>query len=231
MDAAPVTPTADYWQRWEQTSFGWKAAIEFLHPFGRDHADAFAPLEPLFAALRALPGVEVPPVEWLHATWLHLGFLRADDLMWSQVETYYVGVAPRLRRVQPRTMRLGGIALIEDGRVTLGVDDGGLFREARQQASIGVMKAREALRADAAMTPDGDTFVPTIDIAYLDASASSGAVAQAIEAYRTLAVAEITPTHLMLARVSTQPEQHFDTLDVIAEIPMLGEQHRAGYHN
>ena len=231
MGADAVSPTADYWERWEQRSFGWKAAIEFLHPFGRDHPDAFAPLDPLFEALRALPGVEVPPVEWLHATWLHLGFLRADDLMWSQVETYYVSAAPRLRRVESRPVRLGGIALTDDGRVTLGVEDGGLFREARRQAAIGVTRAHEALHDDPAMTTDGDTFVSTIDIAYLDARADAGAVTRAIEAYRSVEVAEVTPQYLALARLSIQPEQHFDTLDVIAEIPMLGMQHRGGYHN
>ncbi len=220
-----------YWARWEQQSFGWKAAVEFLHPFGRDHADAFARLDPLFEALRALPGVEVPPLEWLHATWLHLGFLRAEDIMWSHVETYYVSAAPRLRRVEVRPIRLGGIALTEDGRVTLGVQDAGLFRDARKQASIGATKAREALRDDPAMTPEGDTFVGTIDLAYLDGSASEGAVAQAIEAYRDIDLGEVTPTHLMLARVSTLPEHHYESIDIVAEIPMLGAAHRGGYHN
>ncbi|MGE3856838.1 MAG: hypothetical protein AB7G21_07760 [Dehalococcoidia bacterium] len=231
MGAAAVAVQAGYWERWEQQSTGWKAAIQFLHPFGRDHADAFAPLAPLFDALRALRGVEVPPVEWLHTTWLHLGFLRADDIMWSQVETYYVSAAPRLRRIEPRAVRLGGIALSEDGRVTLGVDDGGLFRDARRQAAIGAMKAREALQADPATGPDGDAFVPTIDLAFLDATASEGAVLQAIEAYRDLALPEVTPTHLMLARVAALPEQHYAPLDIVAEVPMLGAAHRGGYHN
>jgi hypothetical protein len=231
MAGAAMALEAGYWERWEQRSHGWKAAIEFLHPFGRDHAEAFAPLAPLFEALRAIPGVQVPPVEWLHATWLHLGFLRADDIMWSQVETYYVSAAPRLRRIQPRPVRLGGIALTDDGRVTVGIEDGGLFREARRQAAIGAMKAREALQSDAAMTPDGDTFAPTIDLAYLDATASEGALLQAIEAHRDLVLPEVTPTHLMLARLAALPEQHYATLDIVAEVPMLGDQHRGGYHN
>ncbi len=229
MAAAPAT---GYWERWEQRSFGWKAAIEFLHPFGRDHADAFAPLAPLFDVLRALPGVEVPPLEWLHATWLHLGFLRADDIMWSQVETFYVSAAPRLRRIEPRPVRLGGITLTEDGRLTLGVEDSGLFREARRQAALGAVKAHAALRSDSAMTPDGDTFAATIDLAFLDASASAHErVTQAIEAYRDIVLPDVTPTHLMLARLAALPEQHYASLDVVAEIPMLGAQHRGGYHN
>jgi len=233
MPAAAMALEAGYWERWEQRSAGWKAAIAFVHPFGRDHAEAFAPLAPLFDALRVLPGVEVPPVEWLHATWLHLGFLRADDIMWSQVETYYVSAAPRLRRIEPRPVRLGGIALTADGRVTLGVEDGGLFREARRQAAIGAMKAREALQSDAAMTPDGDTFAATIDLAYL-AETPRGLperVTEAIEAYRDLVLPEVTPTHLMLARVAALPEQHYAPLDIVAEVPMLGASHRGGYHN
>lgn len=231
MAVATMALEAGVWERWEQRSFGWKAAIEFLHPFGRDHAEAFAPLAPLFDALRALPGVEVPPVEWLHVTWLHLGFLRADDIMWSQVETYYVSAAPRLRRIEPRTVRLGGLALTADGRVTLGVDDGGLFREARRQAALGAMKAREALHSDTAMTADGDTFTATIDLAFLDAAASESTVLNIIEGYRDLVLPEVTPTHLMLARVAPQPEQHYAPLDIVAEVPMLGASHRGGYHN
>jgi hypothetical protein len=232
MAAAPnTTSPGGYWDRWEQRSSGWKAAIEFLHPFGRDHAEAFAPLGPLFDALRVLPGVEVPPVEWLHATWLHLGFLRADDIMWSQVETFYVSAAPRLRRVEPRFVHLGGLALTADGRVTLGIEDGGLFREARRQAALGAMKARAALDVDPAMTPDGDTFAASIDLAYVGPTASTGAVIQAIEPYRDLVLPEVAPTHLMLARLAALPEQHYASLDVVAEIPMLGAQHRGGYHN
>lgn len=245
MPVASMALDAGYWERWEQRSSGWKAAIEFLHPFGRDHAEAFAPLAPLFDALRALPGVEVPPVEWLHATWLHLGFLSADDIMWSQVETYYVSAAPRLRRIEARPVRFAGIALTDDGRVTLGVEDSGLFREARRQAALGATKAREALRSDAAMTPDGDTFVASIDLAYLAESprdlsergpgmpgmSAQHRMAQAIEPYRAVALPEVSPTHLMLARLAALPEQHYASLDVVAEIPMLGAQHRGGYHN
>ena len=225
------TPIEGYWARWEQRSSGWKAAVEFLHPFGRDHAEAFAPLAPLFAALRALPGVEVVPVEFLHATWLHIGFLSADDVMWSQVDTFYVGAAPRLRRVEPRAVRLGGITLTDDGRVTLGVEDGGLFREARRQAALGVPRAEQALDADPAMSPAGDTYSLTIDLAYLDGSASAESVSRAIEPYRDTRLSEVTPTHLMLARRSALPERHFDSLDIVAEVPMLGAQHRGGYHN
>lgn len=231
MAIPPMAREAGAWERWEQQSSGWKAAIQFLHPFGRDHAEAFVPLAPLLDALRALPGVEVPPVEWLHATWLHLGFLSADDIMWSQVETYYVSAAPRLRRIEPRPVRLGGIALTGDGRVTLGVDDGGLFREARRQAALGAMKAHEALRSDPAMTADGDTFVATIDLAHLDASASRSDVLATIAGSTGVALPEVIPTHLMLARFAPLPEQHYAPLDIVAEVPMLGASHRGGYHN
>ena len=223
-------PIEGYWARWEQRSSGWKAAIEFLHPFGRDHAEAFAPLDPLFAALRALPGVEVVPVEFLHATWLHIGFLSADDVMWSQVDTFYVGAAPRLRRVEPRAVRLGGIVLT-DGRVTLRIEDDGLFREARRQAALGVPRAQQALDADPAMSSGDDTYSPSIDLAYLDGSASAESVEQVIEAHREARLSDVTPTHLMLARRSALPERHFDSLDIVAEVPMLGAQHRGGYHN
>ena len=217
-----MSPAIGYWQRWEQASYRWKPAIELMHAFGRDYPELFAPLEPLFAELRALRGVEVPPVEWLHATWLRLGFLGPDDIMWLHVETYYPAVAPRLRLVATHAMRLGGIELTDDGRVTLRVDDGGVFRDARRQAAIGLTKAHEALNRDPAMTPAGDTFVPTIDIAYLDATASEGAVAQAIDPYRARDLGEVTPRTLMLARLTIVEQAHYALMDVVAEIPMAG---------
>ena len=36
---------------------------------------------------------------------------------------------------------------------------------------------------------------------------------------------------MKLARVPIQPHDHYLDLDVIAEIPLLGAQHRKGYHN
>ena len=63
-----------------------------------------------------------------------------------------------------------------------------------------------------------------------DGSASEGAAIQAIEPYRAIDLGEVTPTHLMLARLTSRPERHYAFFDVFAEVPMRGAQ-RGGYRN
>ncbi len=224
-------PLPDFWGRWEETSFGWRIPIDFLQPVGMDTPAAFEPLEPLFERLRELDEVEVAPVPWLHVRWVRVGFLMSSDLMWSQTETFYVNAAPRLRRVEPFSITLGGVSVTEQGELYLGVDDGGSFREARRQAKLGVPKVAQVLKDDPAVTPEGDTFVPRIELGYLTGRGSRDRLAAALEPVRDLHVGEIALTHLKMARVPIQPHSHYEDLDVFAEIPMLGAAHRGGYHN
>lgn len=222
----------DYWARWESRSHAWRIPIEFLQPVGLEAPDAFAALEPLRAALERVPGVEVIPTDWLHLTWVRLGFLMATDIMWSQVETFYVNAAPRLRRVEPASLTLGGVSVADGERIYLGVDDAGIYREARRQAKLGVPKVWEVLKDDAKIDADGnDQFVPTIDIAYFTGEGNHQQVVEALEPFRELAVGTVPITHLKLGRVPIQPHHHYDTIDIVAEIPMLGAAHRGGYHN
>ena len=224
-----TSSTRGYWERWGEQSLGWKPSIEFLQPFGRDHESTFAPLEPLFVELSALKGVEVPPLSWLHCTWLRLGYVGPADLSSVTVETYYPAAAPGLREVEERPVRLAGIEVVDD-RVVLHVEDRGLFRDARAGAAKFLPRAQEMLQADPAWSAEEDRFQPTIDLAYLDGSASEGAAIQAIEPYRAIDLGEVTPTHLMLARLTSRPERHYAFFDVFAEVPMRGAQ-RGGYRN
>ncbi len=218
-------PAIGHWDAWAERSLNWKPSVEFMYPFGRDHAAAFAPLEPLFAELGALRGVEVLPLDWMRTTWMLLGFVSALDLSWLDVETFHGKAAPRLRRVESRTVRLGGLDLTDDGRVVLRVEDGGLFREARKEAAFGLQRADDVLKAQ--LTPDGDPYEPTIDIAYLDANASEGEVVQAIDPYRSLDLGEVRVQKLMLGRAVMQPQAHYAFLDIFIEIPIADSQ-RAG---
>ena len=219
-------PTTGYWDAWGKQSYNWKPCIELLYAFGRDHAAMFAPVEPLFTDLGALRGVEVPPLDWMRLTWLRVGFVAPMALSSIEVETFHEAVGQRLRRLEARTVRLGGIELI-DNRVVLRVDDGGLFRDARREAARGLRQADEALAADPEMTSDGDNYMAGIDIAYLDANASEGEVIQAIDPYRAVDLGEVTVAKLMLARMIAQPEAHFAYIDIFAEI-LMAQSQRAG---
>lgn len=224
-------PLPDYWARWDERSFGWRVPVEFIQPVGLEAPDVLAKLEPLMEQLRAMPEVEVAPIPWLHISWVRVGFLMSTDIMWSQVETFYVNAAPRLRRVEPFTLKLGGISVVDGERIYLGADDGGTYREARKHAKLGVPKVGEVLKNDPLITPEGDRYMPRVEFGFFTGRGSRERVIEALEPYRDLVVGEIPLTHLKMARLPIQPHSHFEDLDVVAEIPMLGAAHRGGYHN
>lgn len=221
----------DYWVLWEERSHGWRVPIEFLQPIGLETPTVFESLEPLLERLREMPEVNVVPVEWLHTTWVRLGYLMATDIMWSQVESFYVNAAPRLRRIEPFTATLRGISVADGERIYLGVEDNGVYREARRLAKLGVPKVWEVLKDDPLVTESGDAFVPVIDIGYFTGKGDRARVVEALEPYRDLVVGEAPLTHLKLARIPVLPHNYYEAIDVIAEIPMLGAAHRGGYHN
>lgn len=221
----------DYWAAWQERSFDWKVPIDYLQPVGMESPASFEALQPVLDALRGIDGVDVAPIEWLHLTWCRIGFLRAADIMWSQVESFYVNSAPRLRRIPPTTLYLGGISVADGERVYLGVDDGGMYRTARRHASLAVPKVGEVLQQDPTFSRDNDRFVPRIDIAFFTGAADRARVVDALEPFREIEVGSVALTHTKLARLPILPHSHFEEIDVVAEIPMLGDQHRGGYHN
>lgn len=224
-------PLVDYWAEWEERSSGWRVPIDFLQPLGLEAPAIFEPLEPLFEQLREMSEVEVPPVPWLHSTWVRVGFLMSTDIMWSQVETFYVNASPRLHRVHPFAVRPGGISVRDDERIYLGLDDGGSYREARRQAKLGVPKVYEVLRDDPSIVDGADHFMPTIDIGFFTGKGSRERVIEVLEPYRGITLDEVPLTHLKMARLPIQPHDHYHDLDIIAEMPMYGDEHRKGYHN
>ena len=228
--AASTAPLRDYWAEWERRSHGWRVPIEFLQPVGLDSPQFAEPLAPLLRALDALDEVVVIPVEWMHTTSIHVGFLMSTDIMWSQVESFYVNASPRLHRIAPFSLQLGGISMTEDA-VYLGVDDGLVFREVRRQVGLGVPKVHQVLREDPLVTPEGDHFVPRIEIAHFTGKGERSRVVETLAPYRELDAGRLPITHVKMARVPIQPHDHYHPIDVIAEIGLLGEQYRQGYHN
>jgi hypothetical protein len=224
-------PLTDYWAAWEERSFGWKIPIEFLQPLGMDAPAVFEPLKPLLAELTELDEVHVPPIEWLHSTWVRVGFLRAVDILWSQVESFYVNASPRLHRIEPFSLRLAGLSVADDERIYVGIDDGGNYREARRQTRLGVPKVYEVMKEDPLITPEGDQFVPQLDIGYFTGRGDRKRVIDVLEKHRDIDLGELPLTLMKMARVPIQPHDHYVELDVIAEIPLMGANYRKGYHN
>ncbi len=224
-------PLPDYWALWEERSHGWRVPIEFLQPIGLETPSAFEALEPLLERLREMPEVDVIPTEWLHTTWVRVGFLMSTDIMWSQVESFYVNAAPRLRRIEPFEVTLRGVSVGDGERIYLGIEDGGNYREARRLAKLGVPQVWQVLKDDPLITEEGDQFVPTLDIGYFTGKGDRQRVIEALEPFRDLEVGTAPLTHTKLARVPILPYNHYEAIDVVAEIPMLGAAHRGGYHN
>jgi hypothetical protein len=224
-------PPADHWALWEETSFGWRPEIAFFQPVGTDYPALVERIEPLRSALGAIGGVELLPAGFLHLNYLRLGFLRAVDIYWSQVETFYVNAAPRLHRVAPFDVHVGGVSARED-LVYLGVDDGMVFREMRRHIALGVPKAGQVLK-EAGIKPgiEDDPFIPEIPIAFFAGGGDRSAIVEALSPFLDADFGNYRVTHAKLGRAAPDPDVHFPDLDVVAEMVLYGPDHRKGYHN
>mgnify|MGYP001205261284 CR=1 FL=1 len=228
--AASDAPLLDYWLAWEERSHGWRVPIQFLQPIGVDYPKFTEPLQPLLDVLGKLDEVVVIPTDWMHLTTVHVGFLMAAGIMWSQVETFYVNASPRVRRIAPFDLALGGISVTEDG-VYLGADGGGSVREIRRQLRLGVPKVNEVMKDDPLVTEDGDSYAPTIEIAHFTGEGQRRRVLEALEPFRTIEAGSVAISQVKMARLPIQPHDHYGPLDVIAEMTLLGDDYRKGYHN
>ena len=159
-------PLPDYWAWWEEHSAGWKVPIQFLQPIGQEFPDDLGLLVELLEAMSDLDELDVSPLEWVHLTYIDVGFLRPTDVMWSQVESFYVNAAPRIRRVEPFKLRIAGLSASTAGRIYLGLEDDGNYREIRHQVRLGVPFITQKMKDDPLITEDGDNFVPMLPIAF-----------------------------------------------------------------
>jgi len=229
--ASSSDPLPDYWAWWEEHSAGWKVPIQIVQPIGAEFTDRLGPLAELLQAMAKLDEVVVPAFEWVHVTYVDVGFLRPTDVLWSQVESFYVNAAPRIRRVEPFSLRIAGLSALEDGQIYLGIDDDGNYRELRRQIRLGVPFISQKMKDDPLVTADGDAFVPMLPIAFTTGQGDRARLVEFLEAHRDIDLGEFSPTHMQLARLPIQPHDHYGAIDVVAEIPLLGADHRKGYHN
>jgi len=223
-------PGADHWALWAQTSHDWRNAIEFLQPIGLDYPNYLERVQPLLDKLSGMEEVDIPPVEFTHMTVLRLGFMMSSDILWSQVESFYVNAAPRIHRLHPFSMRFRGISAREDG-LYVGVEDNHIFREVRRQVKLGVMKAAEVMKTDPDATPEGDRYMPTVQFVHFTGRGDRRRVIEAVEPYLDADLGEFPVTHIKMGRVASDPDIHYPPMDVVAEIGLLGEDARKGYHN
>ena len=216
----------DYWSKWEESSENWRIPIQFIQPLGLEYPEQLNPIQNLMDELAELEELEVPPLNWIHMTYIHVGFLSPLDVLWSQVESFYVNAAPRIRRVEPFSIEIRNLSISPDGRVYINIFDNGSYQELRRQISLGVPFIGKKMN-----NTISETFIPTMDIAYTTGKGDKEKLITKLENYRSIDAGTFNLNLMKLARVPIQPHDHYLDLDVIAEIPLLGAQHRKGYHN
>lgn len=225
--AAAPGPPPDRWARWEEATHGWRQRVAFMQPVGLDYPDLFEPLASLLATLEGMEEIDIPPLDSRYLNVVTVGHLMSTDIMWSQTETFYVNAAPRIHRLEPFSLRFRGISIGEDA-IYLGVEDGYALREVRRQIGVGVRRVYQTLREE---DPDGTRYVPCVEFAYFTGKGSRERVVEALAAHRDADLGQRDVSHIKMARISSDPAIHYPPLDVIAEIGLLGKDHRRGYHN
>ena len=216
----------DYWNKWEEYSENWRIPIQFIQPLGLEFPEQFHPLQNLMDELANFEELEIPPLNWIHMTYIHVGFLSPLDVLWSQVESFYVNAAPRIRRVEPFSIEIRNLSISADGRIYINIFDNGAYQELRNQISLGVPFIGKKMN-----TLANEVFIPTMDIAYTTGKGEREKLISKLENYRSIDLGTVSLKLMKLARVPIQPHDHYLDLDIIAEIPLLGSEHRKGYHN
>lgn len=224
--ASSSAPLPSFREGWDKFSSGWKVPIEFCQPVGLDYPGFMEPVRPLLDELAKMEEIELFPEGHLHMTTVHVGFLKADDIMWSQVESIYVNAAPRLHRLDPFKLKIGGISAHDDC-LYFGVDDGDVVREIRRLVRLAVPVVYQKARDDSHW---GD-FIPQICFAGFTGKGSRQRVVQAVTPYLDAQLGEYTVDQAKMARIPADPQTGWGDLDVIAEIGLLGKAARQGYHN
>ena len=112
-----------------------------------------------------------------------------------------------------------------------GVDDGLVLRELRRQLKLGVPAVYEVMKDDPLMTADGDAYAPTIEIAHFSGKGQRSRVLETLEPYREIDAGSVPISQVKMARLPIQPHDHYGDIDVIAEMTLLGDDYRKGYHN
>jgi hypothetical protein len=223
--ASTTAPLPSYRENWDKRSHGWKVPIEFCQPIGLDYPGFMAPIQPLIDELAKMEEIELFPEGHLYMTTVHVGFLKADDIMWSQVESIYVNAAPRLHRLDPFPLKIGGISATEDA-LYFGVDDGDIVKEIRRMVRLAVPVVYQKARDD---TRWGE-FIPSIRFAGFTGKGSRQRVVQAVSPYLDAHLADVTVDKVKMARIPADPQTGWGDLDVIAEIGLYGKAARQGYH-
>tara|TARA_Y100001970_G_scaffold291483_1_gene428787 strand:+ start:6272 stop:7084 length:813 start_codon:yes stop_codon:yes gene_type:complete len=225
-----INETEDFWKNYEQKTHSWKQWISFMIPFGLKNEEFVENLNEAISNLGNINGVTLFPNSYLYLPISFIGFLKPDDVMWSQVESFYVNASPRLHRIDPFEISAIKIGMSSDA-LYIAFDDGYNFKKIRKQLMLGVPHINKIFKnQDSQVNEESDHFLPKIDIAYLNKAKKSD-INNQLNKVNLNNMSKLTVDYVYLVRMASDPQLKINDPDIIAEIPLMGKEYRTGYHN
>ena len=220
----------DFWENYEQKTFSWKQWIAFMIPVGLKNKDFVDSLGSQISPIKNIQGVTLFPDSYLYLPISFIGYLKPDDIMWSQVESFYVNASPRIHRIEPFEINAIEIAMSQD-TIYIAFDDNYNFKEVRKQLMLGVPHINKLFKNNDSQVKEGnDHFLPKIDIAFLN-QANQIDINNQLKKVDLKQSATLTVDYVSLVRIASDPQLKISDPDIIAEIPLMGKDYRTGYHN
>tara|TARA_Y100000741_G_scaffold356641_1_gene333531 strand:- start:163 stop:972 length:810 start_codon:yes stop_codon:yes gene_type:complete len=221
--------TEDFWVNYEQNTHSWKQWISFMIPLGLKNQELAKNLNSELSGLKDISGINFFPDSYLYLPISFIGYLKPDDIMWSQVESFYVNASPRIHRIEPFDITALEIGLSKD-TIYIAFDDNYNFKKIRKQLMLGVPHINKLFKnSDSQVNQEIDYFLPKIDIAYLS-NININKVSKKLDTVN-LKKDKFTVDYVYLVRMSSDPQLKTSDPDIIAEIPLMGKEYRSGYHN
>ena len=221
--------TEDFWVNYEHNTHSWKQWISFMIPLGLKNQEFAKSLNSELSNIKDISGINLFPDSYLYLPISFIGYLKPDDIMWSQVESFYVNASPRIHRIEPFDITALEIGMSKD-TIYIAFDDNYNFKKIRKQLMLGVPHINKLFKNnDSQVSQEVDYFLPKIDIAYLS-NINVSEVSKKLDDVN-LKKNKLTIDYVYLVRMSSDPQLKTSDPDIIAEIPLMGKEYRSGYHN
>tara|TARA_B100001996_G_scaffold382440_1_gene374256 strand:- start:959 stop:1771 length:813 start_codon:yes stop_codon:yes gene_type:complete len=222
--------TENFWENYEQKTFSWKQWIAFMIPVGLKNKEFVESLSAEITNISNIDGATLFPDSYLYLPISFIGYLKPDDIMWSQVESFYVNASPRMHRIDPFEINAIEIAMDKD-TIYVAFDDDYHFKEIRKQLMLGVPHINKLFKNnDSQVEQESDHFLPKIDIAFLN-QANQADIKVQLKKVNLKKTISLTVDYVSLVRMASDPQLKMSDPDIIAEIPLMGKEYRTGYHN
>jgi hypothetical protein len=221
--------SSNYMNNYEKRTYNWKQWVGFMIPIGLKNESLLQNIHDSIKNIYDIKGIEHFPLSYCYLPIAFIGYLKPDDVMWSQVESFYANASPRIHRISPFEIESLTVSYNNE-TVYLSINDNYNFREIRKQLKIGVPHIRKIFTEnDNQVISDIDYFMPKVDLGYFSNTELSNI--KKTLANTKIITQKITIDKVYLVRMASDPQINFPDPDIIAEIPLIGPDYRTGYRN